>query len=441
MASIVLGLGKTGLSCLRYLKRQGQSVIIMDSRESPPGLEALRQQFPEVPVTLGAFDAAALCAADQLIISPGISLDTPAVAAAIAKGVPYTSDIGLFLSVAKAPIIAITGSNAKSTVTTLVGEVFVAAGYAVQVCGNIGMPVLDTLSAPVPDYYVIELSSFQLALAPTLEASVAVVLNVTPDHLDRHHTLENYLSVKQRVYAGCAVAVCNADAPWIWSSLSLPEQRFAFSLTSNGANTFGLLREKNSVSLAFEGHPLLSCSALMLKGKHYWQNCLAVLAIAQGIGIAPETVLPVLSRFQGLPHRCQWVAHKAGVDWYNDSKGTNVGACIAALEGLSDCYEHPLVLIAGGDAKGADLSELLAPIQRAVGTVVLLGKDAPLFEACFEASVPHVRVGSMEEAVAVASEQAIVGSAVLLSPACASYDMFRDYVDRGECFMAAVERL
>jgi UDP-N-acetylmuramoylalanine--D-glutamate ligase len=436
---VVVGLGLTGLSCVRYLMGQGHSVAVVDSRANPPELAALQTEFPNIPVFCGSFAAPFLSQAAELIVSPGVSLKEPPIAEQIAKGVPAIGDVELFARMVQKPVVAITGSNGKTTVTSLMGKMVADAGHSVIVCGNIGDPVLSTLSRPLPDYYVVEVSSFQLETTTSLKPATAVILNLCPDHMDRYETYEDYSQAKQRIYKNCFRPVVNLDEPELWRHLSL-QQNIGFSLKALTSNRDFCLQWINDEQFLAKGEEsLLNVKQLKLKQRCDFQNALAALALGTAIDLPLESMLQTLQNFQGLPHRCQWVGEYNGVAWYDDSKGTNAGATIAALLSLGAGKTGRLWLIAGGDSKQADLSSLVDPVQRYVDEVILLGKDAPIIESLLQNKVPTHRVSSMIEAVDFAADLAKPGDIVLLSPACASLDMFRNYAHRGEVFVKAIQ--
>lgn len=439
--TIVIGLGPTGLSCVRYLKHKGISVAVTDSRDNPPGLGELKKDYPDVPVSVSAFSESFIAAADELVVSPGVSCSEPLIAAQIKKSVSVIGDVELFARDNKKPVLAITGSNGKTTVTTLLGRMVEAAGYKVATCGNIGRQVLDALLDEDPDYFVIELSSFQLETTYSLKATTAVVLNVTPDHMDRYGDYSDYLAAKQRIYNGCQHPVVNLDEPVIWNKLSLGEQPIGFTLGVPKRRQFGLREDLGRLYLA-EGELLLTAmNKLILQGRHHYQNALAAIAMGFAVGLPMEVMLSVLKTFRGITHRCEFVAEKRGVHWFNDSKGTNVGATVAAIQTLAQQQEGRLFLIAGGDAKQADLSGLHRPVQKSVEQVMLFGQDADALAAVIDGAAPYEKVESLEMAVRRAAEIAQPGDAVLLSPACASFDMFDNYEHRGQVFMDLVKRL
>ncbi len=438
--ALVVGLGATGLSCARYLAGRGVQVAVADSRAEPPGLDQLRAEQPDVALFLGDFDPALFARAELLVLSPGVPLSTPAVQAAIAHNVPVVGDVELFARAARAPIAAITGSNGKSTVTTLLGEMAGAAGRQVAVGGNLGTPVLDLLDDAV-DLYVVELSSFQLETTHSLRAAVASVLNISADHMDRYRGLADYAATKARVMEGAEIGVYNADDERVMA-MPGPDDALFFTLGEpTGPEVFGM-RAIDGVDWLCRGEePVLCAGDLLMPGRHNQANALAALAMGTALGLAADAMLAALRGFRGLAHRTEFVAEIDGVRWYNDSKGTNVGACIAALEGLHGGGEPRTVLIAGGDCKDADFDALADVAARCARQVILIGRDAPLIEQALAGRVPQQRVASLEEAVQRAAALARPGDRVLLSPACASFDMFSGYAERGERFTAAVRRL
>lgn len=438
---IIIGLGQTGLACARYLQQRGLHFAVCDTREAPAGEARFRQQFAGVELRLGELDGDWLSRAGELIISPGVDRRHPAIAAAVAAGVPLIGDIDLFCRETTAPIVAITGSNAKSTVTALVGEMAAAAGIKVAVGGNIGTPVLDLLAEPA-ELHVLELSSFQLETTHELKAAAATVLNVSPDHLDRYDSMQDYTLTKQRIYRGAAVAVVNRDDPLTRPLMTQGMQARSFGLNRPDLRDYGLLEQDGDVWLACGLEPLLPARTLRIKGRHNLANGLAALALADAVQIPRAASLQALQTFAGLEHRCQWVAEVAGVSYYNDSKGTNVGATEAALEGLGASLEAGarLILIAGGVGKEQSFAALAAPLQRYSRDLVLIGQDARQI-AAETPSVAHHFARDMHDAVQQAAALARPGDVVLLSPACASFDMFSGYAERGQVFVQAVEAL
>jgi UDP-N-acetylmuramoylalanine--D-glutamate ligase len=370
------------------------------------------------------------------VLSPGLALREPAVAAAAAAGVPVLGDIELFAREARAPVVAITGSNGKSTVTTLLGEMARDQGRDVRVGGNLGTPALDLLGEREPELYVLELSSFQLETTHSLDAYAATVLNVSPDHMDRYDSLGEYAAAKARVFRGSGAMVLNRDDPWVVGMATAGRPVRGFTLRAPAAGDLGVLEVGGQSWLARGREPLLAESALRIRGRHNTANALASLALGQAVGLGDTGMLETLRRFPGLPHRCQWVAAAAGVDWYNDSKGTNVGATVAAVQGLRP--RGRVVLIAGGDGKGADFSPLREGLAGLVRAVVLIGRDGPRIARALDGVLPTGFAADLPAAVAECRRLAQPGDAVLLSPACASFDMFRNYEHRGEAFVDAV---
>lgn len=437
---IVVGLGKSGMSLVRYLARQGVRFAVVDTRANPPELSTLREQFPQVEVRCGELDVEFLGRASELLISPGLAVATPALQEAAKRGAKLSGDIDLFARAAKAPIIAITGSNAKSTVTTLVGEMAAAAGRKVAVGGNLGTPALDLLADDV-ELYVIELSSFQLETTELLNAEVATCLNVSEDHMDRYADLPAYHLAKHRVFRGARQVVVNRDDPLSRPMIADQVPCWSFGLGKPDFKRFGLLEENGEKYLAYQFEVLLPVRELKIRGAHNQSNALAALALGHAVGLPMAAMLDTLKGFTGLPHRCQWVGERAGVSYYDDSKATNVGAALAAIEGLGDDIAGNLVLIAGGDGKGADFSSLRKPVAAHCRAVILLGRDADRLTAVLEGAVEIVRVDSLQAAVEQAARIAQDGDAVLLSPACASLDMFKNFEERGRLFAQAVEAL
>jgi UDP-N-acetylmuramoylalanine--D-glutamate ligase len=437
---IVVGLGKSGMSLVRFLANQGVSFAVADTRENPPELATLRRDYPHVDVRCGELDVEFLCRADELYVSPGLALATPALQQAAARGVKLSGDIELFARNAKAPMVAISGSNAKSTVTTLVGDMAVAAGKRVAVGGNLGTPALDLLDDNL-DLYVMELSSFQLETTHHLGAEVATVLNVSEDHMDRYSGLPAYHLAKHRIFRGARQVVVNRQDALSRPLLTEGQPCWTFGLNRPDFKGFGLIEENGEKHLAFEFNALMPVSELKIRGAHNQANALAALALGHAVGLPFAAMLQTLREFSGLEHRCQWLRERQGVGYYNDSKATNVGAALAAIEGLGSDIGGKLVLIAGGDGKGADFKPLAAPIAAHCRAVVLLGRDADQVAAVLGDRVPLVRVQSLEEAVLRCADLAQPGDAVLLSPACASLDMFKNYEERGQLFARAVEAL
>ncbi len=439
--TLIVGLGKTGLSCARYLVGHGEQVAITDSRLEPPGLDDLRAEMPDMALFLGGFDQAVFESADRLIVSPGVSIAIPLIEAARAQGAEVIGDIELFARAVQAPVAAITGSNGKSTVTTLLAEMARAAGVQALAGGNLGEPALELLAEPA-QLYLLELSSFQLETTGSLQPQAAAVLNVSPDHMDRYPSLEAYAAAKARILQGARHAVLNADDPLVMAmAASSGAQLWTFSTHApEGERAFGLRAIEGETWLCRDQQALLAVRDLRIPGRHNQANVLAALALGSALGLELEPMRAAARGFRGLAHRTQFVAEHQGVAWYNDSKGTNLGACLAAIQGLCEQPGQKLVLIAGGDCKGAQFGALGPVLADCARAVVLLGRDADQIAAVVPEGVVAVRVADMDEAVARAAELAAPGDRVLLSPACASLDMYRNYEERGQVFVDAVRR-
>jgi UDP-N-acetylmuramoylalanine--D-glutamate ligase len=446
---LVLGLGDTGLSVLRWLSAQGAILSVADTREAPPGLEFLQQELPQVQIHLGPFSDEAFAKAELIVASPGVPLSEPMIQAAIKRGIQVVGDIELFAQYKSpnAKVIAITGANGKTTVTALVGEMCKAAGLKTVVAGNIGLPVLDALvqerSAGVPDVYVLELSSFQLETTYTLTPDAATVLNISEDHMDRYDSLADYAGAKMRIFHGSGVQVLNRQDDWS-RNMALPGRTvvtFGTDLPPSQED-FGLLPGQDAW-LMQGSTGLMRTNEMHIPGTHNVANALAAFALCHAIGLDFPPLVAALRTFKGLPHRVEWVAEVDGINFYDDSKGTNVGATCAAMSGLaSEDADGKVVLIAGGDGKGQDFSPLQEPVTERARSVVLIGKDAGLLaRALKNTGVPLLHASTLQEAVNVAYSVARPHDAVLLSPACASFDMFRNYVHRAEVFIDAVKAL
>ena len=436
---LVVGLGKTGLSCARYLNEQDVEVAVTDSRDHPPALDELQDAYPDIAIFVGGFNSEAFKRATCLIVSPGISLREPLIVEARARGAEIIGDIELFARNANAPVIAITGSNGKSTVTSLLGEMAKAAGLDVRVGGNIGVPALDLLHEPRPDLYILELSSFQLETTESLNACAAAILNISEDHMDRYYDLNDYTAAKAKIYYGTGTLIVNLDDERVMATVNLIRQgRDLVGFTANKPddNQFGICSKDNRKFLYYGSEQLISVSELKIKGQHNVVNALAALALGKEANIPLDGMLTALKEFPGLPHRSQWVAEKNGVAWYNDSKATNVGAAIAAINGID---ANEIVLIAGGQAKGQDFSPLKDVVKNKVKHLILLGEDAELLNAELSDYTDISFVTGLSQAVSKANEVATAGDAVLLSPACASFDMYSGYEQRGDMFVVAVK--
>lgn len=438
----VLGLGDTGFSALRWLRHMGADVVMFDSRPHPAGLDRLQAEHPEVECHLGPFNYNLLANMDLIVASPGVSLKEPVIAQLMAQGKSVVGDVELFarFRAPYAKVIAITGSNGKTTVTSLVGEICKQAGLNTIVAGNIGLPVLDTLQMTAPDVYVLELSSFQLEAMHQLQVDAATVLNLSEDHMDRYDGMDGYAQAKARIYQHARIAIVNRDDP---ASAALARQLPQVSFGVNPAptiNDYGL----NDAGWLCAGHRhYIEADSLQMRGKHNIANALAAIALTQAIGIDKVSILHTVQSFAGLPHRVEWVASIDEVDFYDDSKGTNVGATCAAISGmLKQGKPQKVVLIAGGDGKGQDFSPLREAVLHHARAVVLIGRDGPkIQQVLHNLQLPVVDAVDLTAAVHIANTLAEAGDAVLLSPACASFDMFRNYEHRAEVFVQAVKAM
>lgn len=435
---VVVGIGTTGLSVARHLSQMGERFVMLDTRMQPPCLEQLKAELPEVPVALGELAMDSFDGADEVVLSPGLSRQNRAIQSALKAGISVISDIELFARAANAPIVAITGSNGKSTVTTLLGEMCIAAGVAAGVGGNLGVPALALLDEAT-ELYVLELSSFQLESVYGLNAEVATVLNISPDHMDRYNSLLDYHQAKHRIFNGTRQVVVNREDKLSVPLVSDAVKRWSFGLDKPDFGGFGLLDQDGEPWLSYQFERLMPEAELGIKGRHNTQNALAALALGSAIGLPMADMLSVLRQFRGLSHRCQTVKNLAGVTYINDSKATNVGATLAAIRGLAG--ESNLVLIAGGQGKGQDFSPLANAMTGQVKQLVLLGEDAVVIDDAVGGRVPTVFATSLQSAVEAAQQVVEAGDVVLLSPACASFDMFSGFEDRGEQFAKVVGAL
>lgn len=434
--TLIVGLGKTGLSVARLLASQGVVFAAADSRAAPPGLAAYQRDHPAAEIHLGPFDPTLFSRMSTVVLSPGVTDREPAVQAARAAGAEVLGDIELFARLARAPVAAITGSNGKSTVTTLLGEMARNAGLCTGVGGNLGIPVLELLDDDT-ELYVLELSSFQLETTDSLDVRVGSVLNLSADHLDRYADLTDYVAAKRRIFRGNGAMVLNADDPLVTGMAEPGREVIRFTLNPPAAGEFGLLDRDGESWLARGAEPWLAVRELRIGGLHNQANALAALAMGTALGLSRSAMLATLREFRGLAHRCELIAEHAGIRWYNDSKGTNVGATVAAVRGLPG----PVVLIAGGEGKGQDFAPLAQALRGKVRALVLIGRDAALIGAAVGDTVPQYRAADMDEAVGRAAQLAEPGDNVLLSPACASFDMFANFEARGRAFVAAVQEL
>lgn len=435
--TVIVGLGKTGLSCARYLHARHKRVTVIDSRSLPPEISALQKLAPEIEIRVGGFDASVLEDAAEVVASPGVSLREPIMQVAMRRGLPIVGDIELFARSVTAPVVGITGTNGKSTVTVLVAHMANRAGVRAVAGGNLGRPALDLLSDTVPDLYVLELSSYQLETTRSLKLKAAAVLNVTPDHLDRYDNVQEYAKAKARIFQNAAAAVVNLDDELVREMPSTRHDIVGFSLKGHPNAQYTIKKSGNDIELLRHGVPLVAMSTLRITGLHNAANALAALAVCEAAGLDRAACIDALRDFDGLPHRSQFVAEIKGVRYIDDSKGTNVGATLAAVAGM----QGPLVVIAGGQGKGQDFTPLAAAFRNKVRHVVLVGQDAKQMAAALGSTCSHEFAASMQSAVFAAARAARSGDTVLLSPACASLDMFRDYAHRGDAFADAVRGL
>ncbi len=436
--ALVVGLGLTGQSCVRHLIARGFAVTAVDTRMAPPRLDDTRREFPEVEVHVGGLPERLFDDPGLLVVSPGVSLKEPAITRAIERGAQPIGDIDLFAREANAPVLAITGANGKSTVTALTHELCRAGGLDARVGGNIGTPALDLLDSLPPSVYVLELSSFQLETTHSLNARAATVLNLTPDHMDRYDSLDEYAAAKRRVFRGDGVMVLNADDPAVMAMREPGRRVIHFGLRAPlSENDYGLIERDDERWLARGNEPILPAREVPLPGLHNVANVLAAIALAKTMDVSTEDCRRAVRAFRGLPHRTELVAERDGIQWINDSKGTNVGATVAALSGMTS----PAILIAGGEGKSQDFRLLRDAVRKHARAVVLIGRDAPLIEQALAGAAKTERARDLSEAVETARRLAQPGDVVLLSPACASFDMFRNYEHRGDVFRTTVKEV
>lgn len=439
---LVLGLGKTGLSIVRYLTAHQIDCMVYDTREHPPEQEHFQSLYPHIKLILGNYPVDLLDAVAKIITSPGLAPSTAILQEAVMRGIPIESDFDMFADAMNAPIVGITGANGKSTVTTLVGEMAALAGINVAVGGNLGTPVLQLLEEhPKAQLWVFELSSFQLLYTHRLHFEAATILNITPDHIDFHGSMTNYIDAKQRIYQHTKLAVFSRE-----DALTYPQyrqqQQISFGLSSPSlATDWGIIQTNDGPALAQGDDIWLYTSQLKMQGQHHWLNALAAMALARAVGVSRESICQVLTTFKGLRHRTEWVRELAGVNYVNDSKATNVGASLAAIEGIGPGMAGKIVLIAGGLGKGAAFKQMRAALSTYVAHVVLIGKDAGILAEDWAGVCPLHEASDLAAAVKLCASLAEPGDMVLLSPACASLDMFKDYQDRGEQFIDCVQGL
>ena len=443
--TVIVGLGDTGLSCVKYFSSMGEKIKVVDSRDEPPGLAALIEAYPDVEYELGDFNVETFVTAKQLVVSPGLSIRSVEIEAAKEAGVVITGDIDIFSKQVTAPIIAVTGSNGKSTVVAILAEILRKAGKNFGLGGNLDgdnfKPALDLIAEDEKDLYLLELSSFQLETTQSLGAEVATILNLSADHMDRYEGIDDYHRAKQRIFTNCKQVVINRDDKESYPLEESDAAVWGFGIGRAGINGLGLLKEDGDLYLAYQLEKIVSVNELKVFGQHNISNVLAAVALAMAIDIDMNAIKVAITEFSGLPHRCQWVANIDGVDFYNDSKGTNVGATVAAIEGLGEHISGHIVLIAGGISKGADFSALVPAMNKWGKVVILIGQDAVEMDSYFDAETQSYFASDMQNAVQVALQHATAGDAVLLSPACASFDMFENFQHRGFAFIKSVETL
>ena len=435
--TVVIGLGDTGLSVAQHLSKQGLDFKMLDTRSNPPQLVAFKQEYPEIEVQLGELTTEFFQDVQQIIVSPGIDVNQKNIRALISEnGCECLGDIELFSRSTSKPIVAITGSNGKSTVTSLLAEMANTAGVKAYAGGNLSPPALCLLNHEDAELFVLEISSFQLETTQSLQPQVSVVLNVSPDHLDRHGDIENYAHIKEHIYSKSKISVINRDDDYVLNMKTSGEV-ISFGLQEPMENEFGVVKEKDSLYLAFGQENLLSVSELSLLGEVGILNSLAALAIGHALKLPMQKMLTTLKTFKGLPHRLALVSKADRVSWFNDSKGTNIGATVSSLRSL----DRDIILIAGGVFKGGELEALARAVTRHAKQVILLGQDSALLEQALKNFAAIEHADSMQQAVEIAQQKSKPGDKVLLSPACASFDMYANYIERGNDFEKCVNEV
>lgn len=442
---VVLGLGLTGMSFVRFLSAQQLAFAVNDSRSNVIDEQAFTKTYPTVNVVQGQWDEALIASADLLLVSPGVDITIDVIRRNISNECEVWGDVELYCRLTNTPMVAVTGSNGKSTVVSLVDHIGKQLGVNTQLGGNVGVPVLDILDQK-PELLILELSSFQLETMSSMNAVAATVLNLSDDHLDRHLTMDNYRHIKQRIYKQCQTAIYNRDdaltqlSSMASEATSLPKQITSIGSDKPAMGEFGLDNCQGETWLFYGVTPLLPIAKLPIAGVHNALNCLAALALGNTVGWPIKEMVNALTSFSGLAHRCQLVPSHDGVTWINDSKATNVGATLAAINGLAPMMNssQKMILIAGGEGKGADFTPLAQPLADSVSHVITLGKDAKNIAALHANSI---EVTSLEQAVITASQLAEKGDIVLLSPACASIDMFKNFAERGDVFVKTVQSM
>jgi len=442
--SLIIGLGQTGQSIARWLEKKACPYVFFDTRPCSEKLLAITKGFKACEVYFQTVPEEIWPTINRVICSPGVALTETVIRKAQALQLPIYGDIECLCQDIQAPIVAITGTNGKSTVTSLLGEITKAHGYSTAVAGNIGNPVLDRLEdGNSYDLWVLELSSYQLESTHSLKAQAATILNISADHLERHKTLENYCAAKQIIYKNCSFAVYNredAATKPIKQNTNLHLESFALTPPLHSQD-WGIVEINNTFHLAQGDTLFLNTALLKLQGRHNWLNALAASALARQLDIPFETISKVLQHYQGLPHRSEWLRNIHEVDWINDSKGTNIGATIAALQGIGSAINGKIVLLLGGVGKGADYRTLIPVVQQFVRSIITFGQDKHKIQIALNPVIPCYEVNDLDQATALAQKKALKGDAVLLSPACASFDMFEDFNHRGEVFRSLVQQL
>ncbi len=433
---IIVGIGETGFSCVEYFIKKQKQITVVDTRQCPPRLAEFKKLYPRIPIYTGVLPKAAFAHASMVVLSPGIAKDDPQLRQVLSADAEVVGDIELFAREAVASIVAITGSNGKSTVTTLLGEMAKAAKINVKVGGNLGTPALSLLS-PDAQLYILELSSFQLETTYSLKSDVATILNVVPDHMDRYDSVAAYQAAKERIFIGAKNLVVNRDDEGLLPSIPTDLPRIYFNLGTPAPGHYGIVDN----TLMRGSEKLLDCAELKILGLHNRANALAALALGESIGLPLAAMLKTLRGFPGLAHRCEWISSQGNIQWINDSKATNVGAAVCALQGLKTAIEGKWVLLAGGVAKNADFSPLKSIVKDTCRAVVLFGEASEELNSLLYNELPCFKVVTVQEAIQKAVQCARPGDGVLLSPACASFDQFPDFRARGEAFRSAVQQL
>jgi UDP-N-acetylmuramoylalanine--D-glutamate ligase len=433
---LVMGMGMTGVSCARHFAARGIAVEFADSRERPPGVAEIIDLMPDARLHTGRLPRALPETIHRVVVSPGVDLDSPLLIDARQRNLEVISDIDLFVAESEAPIVAVTGSNGKSTVASMLGTILNAVGTRAVVGGNIGTPALDLLDSAA-EIYVLELSSFQLERSRPVPAVASVILNISPDHLDQHGSMNAYAAAKARIYLSCDRAVVNRDDPALGRHVPKDTDVLTFGMDAPAQGEFGIVATARGECIAYGDDLLLATDELPLLGRHNVSNAMAALALVAAVDGNPAAAAQALKRYRGLPHRMQVVGEFGAVTWIDDSKATNVGAALMSIAGVED----PFVLVAGGDAKGASFTELADVLRDRDCHVVLLGRDAELLAAELSGACSVSIVDGMADAVRVAADIAQPGSTVLLAPACSSLDMFDNFAARGDAFAKAMRRL